>query len=153
MSKFVSRLLLSSALAFAMAPVAQAQTPPPEAEGADTDEGGSDIVVIGTRRKDRSITDSSVAIDVISPESITATAWQNYLFTDVAHVWNEDPSRRAANPDRLWSAGGGIRTVFGSKLQGDFSVAVPLQKPDLAASRGDVRLMFSLTARLLPWSF
>ena len=46
MSKFVSRLLLSSALAFAMAPVAQAQTPPPEAEGADTDEGGSDIVVI-----------------------------------------------------------------------------------------------------------
>ena len=45
MSKFVSRLLLSSALAFAMAPVAQAQTPPPEAEGADTDEGGSDIVV------------------------------------------------------------------------------------------------------------
>jgi iron complex outermembrane receptor protein len=75
MSKIVSRLLLSSALAFAMAPVAQAQTPPPEAEGAETDEGGSDIVVIGTRRKDRSITDSSVAIDVIAPESITATGY------------------------------------------------------------------------------
>ena len=47
----------------------------PEAEGADTDEGGSDIVVVGTRRKDRSITDSSVAIDVISPESITTTGY------------------------------------------------------------------------------
>ena len=75
MSKFVSRLLLSSALAFAITPVAQAQTPPPEADGADTDEGGSDIVVIGTRRKDRSITDSSVAIDVISPEQISTTGY------------------------------------------------------------------------------
>ncbi len=75
MSKFVSRLLLSSALAFAIAPVAQAQTPPPETDGADTDEGGSDIVVIGTRRKDRSVTDSSVAIDVISPEQIATTGY------------------------------------------------------------------------------
>ena len=87
------------------------------------------------------------------PKKAEKPAIQPYLFSDVAWAWNEDPSRRAQNPDRLWSAGGGIRTVFGSKLQGDFSVAVPLQKPDLAASRGDVRLMFSLTARLLPWSF
>ena len=75
MSKFVSRVLLSSALAFAITPVAQAQTQPPEAEGADTDEGGSDIVVIGSRRKDRSVTDSSVAIDVISPEQIATTGY------------------------------------------------------------------------------
>ena len=75
MSKFVSRLLMSSAVAFAIAPAAQAQTAPPEADGATTDNGGNDIVVIGTRRKDRSITDSSVAIDVISPESITATGY------------------------------------------------------------------------------
>ncbi|MEA1015552.1 TonB-dependent receptor [Sphingosinicella sp. LY1275] len=75
MSKFVSRLLLSSAIGFAIAPAAQAQTAPPEAEGTSTDESGEGIVVIGSRRKDRSITDSSVAIDVISPEEITTTGY------------------------------------------------------------------------------
>ncbi len=75
MSKFVSRLLLSSALAFAITPLAHAQTAPPEEEGAAAGEGGSDIVVIGTRRKDRSVTDSSVAIDVIAPEQIATTGY------------------------------------------------------------------------------
>jgi iron complex outermembrane receptor protein len=74
-SKFVSRLLVSSALGFAIAPAAPAQTAPTEAEGATTDEAGEGIVVIGSRRKDRSITDSSVAIDVISPEEITTTGY------------------------------------------------------------------------------
>jgi hypothetical protein len=30
---------------------------------------------------------------------------------------------------------------------------VPLQTPDLAQRRGDVRFLFSLTARLFPWRF
>ena len=33
--------------------------------------------MIGTRRKDRSITDSSVAIDVISPEQIDSTGYSD----------------------------------------------------------------------------
>ncbi len=87
------------------------------------------------------------------PESVTGFAFQPYLFTDVAFVWNEDPSRRLANPDRLWSAGGGLRMAWGSGLQSDVLIAVPLERPDLAASRGDVRFMFSLTARLFPWRY
>lgn len=87
------------------------------------------------------------------PKSADQLAVQPYVFTDMAWAWNEDPSRRPLNPDRLWSAGAGVRTNLGSKLQGDFSVAVPLEKPDFAPSRGDVRFLFSLTARLLPWSF
>ncbi|MGN6691811.1 MAG: TonB-dependent receptor plug domain-containing protein [Sphingopyxis sp.] len=75
MSKFVSRLLLSSTLAFAVAPMASAQTAAPEEDSAKSSDGGSDIVVIGTRRKDRSITDSAVAIDVISPEQISTTGY------------------------------------------------------------------------------
>ncbi|WP_245806025.1 ShlB/FhaC/HecB family hemolysin secretion/activation protein [Erythrobacter donghaensis] len=94
-----------------------------------------------------------VRFGTLMPESITATAWQTYLFTDVAHVWNEDPSRRATNPDRLWSAGAGVRMAWGPGVQGDFLVAVPLTRPDLAAERGDVRFMFTLTARLFPWRF
>ena len=76
MSKLVSCLLLSSALGLAFTPAAHAQTVP-EADGATADEGGEGIVVIGSRRKDRSITDSSVAIDVISPEEITTTGYSD----------------------------------------------------------------------------
>ncbi len=80
-------------------------------------------------------------------------AWQGYVFTDVAWAWNEDPSRAPLNPDRLWSAGAGLRFALGSAMRGDVTLAVPLEKPDLAAERGDARLLVSLTTRLLPWRF
>ncbi|MFN4112317.1 MAG: ShlB/FhaC/HecB family hemolysin secretion/activation protein [Sphingomonadaceae bacterium] len=89
----------------------------------------------------------------LAPKTADKPVFQPYVFTDMAWAWNEDPSRNGFNPDRLWSAGGGVRAVLGSKLQGDFSVAVPLERPEFAPSRGDVRFLFSLTARLLPWSF
>lgn len=89
----------------------------------------------------------------IIPEGADAFAVQPYLFTDAAWVWNEDPSRQPANPDRLWSAGGGLRIAWGRGMQTDMLIAVPLERPDLAPRRGDVRFMVSLTARLLPWRF
>ncbi|MFM7350265.1 MAG: ShlB/FhaC/HecB family hemolysin secretion/activation protein, partial [Erythrobacter sp.] len=87
------------------------------------------------------------------PGGPTAVAYQPFAFTDLAHVWNHDPSRRAGNPDRLWSAGGGVRLAWGGGVQSDLVVAVPLVRPDLAADKGDVRLLFTLTARLFPWRF
>ena len=87
------------------------------------------------------------------PDGPQETAFQPYLFTDIAWAWNEDPSRKPANPDRLWSAGGGVRAVLGSSIQADAFVAVPLERPDLSPDRGDVRFMFSLTAKLFPWSY
>ncbi len=89
----------------------------------------------------------------LSPADPEAIAWQPYVFTDVAFAWNEDPDRRPTNPDRLWSAGGGVRAVWGSKLQADAFVAVPLERPEQALDRGDVRFMFSVTARLFPWRY
>lgn len=89
----------------------------------------------------------------LAPKDVDALAYQPYVFTDVAYAWNEDPSRRAQNPDRLWSAGAGVRSAWGDKLQADLMVAVPLERPDLAVRRGDVRVMFSLTTRLFPWRF
>jgi hemolysin activation/secretion protein len=89
----------------------------------------------------------------LMPSSIDAVAFQPFVFTDIAHVWNEDPSRRPANPDRLWSAGGGLRLAWGKGVQSDFMLAVPLERPDLAPRRGDVRFLFTLTARLFPWRF
>ncbi len=89
----------------------------------------------------------------LAPKTVRQIAWQPYVFTDAAWAWNRDPSRRPLNPDRLWSAGGGVRAAWGSRLQGDLTVAVPLERPQLALDRGDVRVMFSLTARILPWRF
>ena len=89
----------------------------------------------------------------LAPKSVKALAWQPYVFTDVAWAWNEDPSRKPGNPDHLWSVGGGVRAAWGSRMQGDVSVAVPLKTPDLFSERGDVRFLFSLTARLFPWRF
>ena len=89
----------------------------------------------------------------LAPAGPEAVAWQPYVFTDAAWAWNEDPSRKPSNPDRLWSAGGGVRAMWGSKIQADAFVAVPLERPDLAVTRGDVRFMFSVTARLFPWRY
>lgn len=89
----------------------------------------------------------------LSPDTEGAVAWQPYVFTDVAFVWNEDPSRVAGNPDKLWSAGGGLRLSWGRGIQSDLFIAVPLETPDLAQQRGDVRFLFSLTARLFPWRY
>ncbi|MEM7689644.1 MAG: ShlB/FhaC/HecB family hemolysin secretion/activation protein [Pseudomonadota bacterium] len=89
----------------------------------------------------------------LAPKDVNAFAYQPYVFTDVAFTWNRDPSRRPLNPDRLWSAGAGMRAALGSKLQGDLMVAVPLARPDLAPTRGDVRVMFSVTALLFPWRY
>jgi hemolysin activation/secretion protein len=89
----------------------------------------------------------------LSPNGARGLAVQPYVFTDHAIVWNEDPSRSPTNPDRLWSAGGGMRVAWGRGIQSDVLVAVPLERPDLAASKGDVRFLFSLTALLYPWRF
>jgi hemolysin activation/secretion protein len=89
----------------------------------------------------------------LSPDGAAGLAVQPYVFTDHAIVWNEDPSRSPTNPDRLWSAGGGMRVAWGRGIQSDVLVAVPLERPDLAASKGDVRFLFSLTALLYPWRF
>lgn len=89
----------------------------------------------------------------LSPDGPRAWGWEGYLFTDMAWAWNEDPSRSRFNPDRLWSAGAGLRLAYGSALQADMTLAVPLERPDLAVDRGDVRFLVSLTTRLLPWRF
>jgi hemolysin activation/secretion protein len=89
----------------------------------------------------------------LAPKTIDGVAVQPYAFTDVVFVSNQDPSRDGTNPDQLWSAGGGMRAAWGSRLQADAFVAVPLETPDFAQERPDVRFMFTITARLFPWRY
>ena len=89
----------------------------------------------------------------LAPTSADAFAFQPYVFTEAAWAWKEDPSRQPLNPDRLWSAGGGVRAAWGARMQADLSLAVPLERTDFQASRGDVRVLLSITTRLLPWRY
>lgn len=91
------------------------------------------------------------------PESLDSVSLQPYLFIDSARVWDRDPSQRAANPDGLMSVGSGLRFTYARGVQGDLTLAVPLKRTDSqrlnGEERNDVRLLFSLTSRLLPWRF
>jgi hemolysin activation/secretion protein len=88
----------------------------------------------------------------LAPRSRDAFAFQPYALFDAAWVWNRDPSSAAFARDRLFSAGGGLRAAWGDHARADLLVAVPLHRTLAQATRGDVRVLLSVTARLLPWS-
>lgn len=86
------------------------------------------------------------------PQAQNRFAFQPYAFVDAAWVWNRDTALRAINPQRLVSAGGGVRVAYGDHARLDVTLAVPLHRADLATRRGDARLLVSLTTRLWPWN-
>ncbi len=71
-------------------------------------------------------------------------AVQPYGFFDIAQVWNQDPDI----DDDLASIGAGARFGFGGRFSLDGFVAVPLKRAGLQTQRGDVRVLFTLTASL-----
>lgn len=88
----------------------------------------------------------------IIPRAVNAIAAQPYVFLDAAWVENEDRLNAADTRQRLVSAGGGVRAVYGDRAQLDVVLAVPLQRAGLLPDRPDPRLLVSLTTRLWPWS-
>ncbi len=86
----------------------------------------------------------------LAPRSQKALAWQPYAFFDAAWAWSNDGGL-TNDPRRLLSAGGGVRARWGDHADFNMALAVPLEKAGLQARRGDVRLLFSLTTRIIPW--
>lgn len=72
---------------------------------------------------------------------------QPFAYVDAAWVWNKG----VAGHERLTSVGGGVRTEIGSRFRLEATLAVPLEKVGLQASRSKPRFLLSLTTRLLPW--
>lgn len=72
---------------------------------------------------------------------------QPYLFGDAIWVWNRNDGLGA---EHLTSAGGGIRTELNDRMRLDTSLAVPLEKAGFANRKEDVRLLVTLTGRILP---
>jgi hemolysin activation/secretion protein len=73
-----------------------------------------------------------------------------YVFFDHAWVWNQDVIL-ALGRQQLSSVGGGVRAAWGDRFRIDVFVAEPLDRLPFQTSRGDTRLLVSLTTRLWPW--
>ncbi len=92
-----------------------------------------------------------IKVGSLIPKTSKSVALQGYVFGDAAVVWNRDSDLRALNPQKLYSAGGGVRLGYGQRINLDLGAAVPLKRAGLQEKRGDVRILANLTVRLIPW--
>ena len=95
---------------------------------------------------------AEVRVGHLSPNSLNDLAFQPYVFVDAAWVWNRDSAFDGLDPQRLVSAGAGVRAAYGARARIDMTVAVPLERAGFATRRGDARFLVSLTTKLWPWN-
>lgn len=83
------------------------------------------------------------------PRSADAVALEPFVFLDVARGWIDNGP--LPDPDRVLSAGGGLRARWGDKLDLGLVLAVPLEPAGFQTKTPDPRLLVTLNTRLLPW--
>ena len=84
------------------------------------------------------------------PRAANAFAFEPFVFLDLAKAWVDD-AVAAPDPRRVVSAGGGVRARWGDRVDLGLTVAVPLERAGFQATKGDVRVLGTVTVRLLPW--
>lgn len=77
-----------------------------------------------------------------------ALALQPYAFLDAAWAWRNDSLTN--DPQSAYTAGGGLRARWGNRLDANLVLAVPLKRAGFQQERGDVRVLFTIRARLWP---
>jgi hemolysin activation/secretion protein len=87
----------------------------------------------------------------IVPRKPGAVAIQPFVFVDSVWIWNEDVAYSGSDPQKLTSVGGGIRGAWSNHARFDIALAVPLERAGFQTKKGDARLLFSLTTKLVPW--
>ena len=99
------------------------------------------------------IGDSGVAVALEArygsfvPANTKAFAFQPFAFFDAAWVWNEDAAFDGLDPQKLYSAGGGVRVAYGDLGRLDVTLAVPLNRGGFLTEKPDPRLLLSLTTQ------
>lgn len=99
------------------------------------------------------IGDSGVAVALEArygsfvPANTKSFAIQPFVFFDAAWVWNEDKAFDGLDPQKLYSAGGGIRAAYGNLGRIDMTLAVPLNRAGFLTERPDPRLLVSFTTQ------
>ncbi|MGZ5793047.1 MAG: ShlB/FhaC/HecB family hemolysin secretion/activation protein [Croceibacterium sp.] len=84
------------------------------------------------------------------PRKRDGLAFEPFVFVDYAKAWIHD---HGANPDQrdVLTAGAGVRGRWGDHLDFGLTLASPLERAGYQTKRGPTRLLFTLTAHLLPW--
>ncbi len=91
---------------------------------------------------------TEVAFGSLIPKTPDAIAWQPYVFFDGMAVWNKNIG---GDPQRIFSAGGGIRATIGRHATLDLYAVAPLKKSPFQLRRDSARALFTLTVQLAPW--
>jgi len=99
------------------------------------------------------IGDSGVAVALEArygsfvPANTESFAFQPFVFFDAAWVWNRDTTFDGLDPQKLYSAGGGVRVAYGDMARLDMTLAVPLNRGGFLTEKPDPRLLVSLTTQ------
>ncbi len=91
---------------------------------------------------------AEVAYGSLLPETVDGIAWQPYVFLDGMAVWNKNVP---GDPQKLYSAGGGIRATIGRQASLDVTAVVPLKRAGFQTRRDSARALVTLTVQLAPW--
>ncbi|MEP2750317.1 MAG: ShlB/FhaC/HecB family hemolysin secretion/activation protein [Parasphingorhabdus sp.] len=92
---------------------------------------------------------TEVSYGSLIPDSPNGTAWQPYVYFDAMAVWNKNfPD----DPQKIYSAGGGIRATIGRQASLDVMAVVPLKRGPFQTRRDSARALMTLTVQLAPWS-
>lgn len=70
---------------------------------------------------------------------------QPFIFFDGAWLWNEDSGFAGLDPQKLFSAGGGVRVTLANRARLDLTVAEPLKATGFPAVEPGTRVLASLT--------
>lgn len=92
---------------------------------------------------------TEVSYGSLVPDSPDGIAWQPYLFFDGMAVWNKNIP---GDPQKIYSAGGGIRATIGRQANLDLMAVVPLKRGPFQTRRDSARALLTLTVQLAPWT-
>lgn len=81
------------------------------------------------------------------PANVKSFAVQPFAFFDAAWVWNKDSAFDGLDPQKLYSAGGGVRVAYGDVARLDVTMAAPLNRGGFLTRKPDPRLLVSLTTQ------
>ena len=91
---------------------------------------------------------TEISYGSLVPRSPEGIAIQPYLFLDLMGVWNKNIP---GDPQRLYSAGGGVRATIGQQASLDLVTVVPLKHAGFQTRRDSARALLTLTVQLAPW--
>lgn len=91
---------------------------------------------------------TEISYGSLVPETPESIALQPYVFFDIMGVWNKNVP---GDPQKLYSAGGGLRMTIGQQASLDLTAVVPLKRAPFETRRQDARALLTLTVQLAPW--